>query len=592
MAFTRKNVAAAVAGTLSLAMLTGCPAPAPTGTSPSAPTSAAPSAPTSAAPTTATSAAPSAQPSGTASGAPASAAPSSVPVSAPPASGKTVIVSGNIYNEKGATVDGATITVKSLDVSVPYTATVTSVQGSYVVNNVPEGANVEIVATKDGWTSRKRVGSFQQAATGKKNIQNFGGATLAANPDDPDGGAYFISDYPEIVTTSPADEDLGVDGAKTAFKVSFSEALDEDSRDAFEAAFHIVPANDTAGNNGPVDLSDLNDDNGGNNPSTFGATYADVIGGQRYTLGENDTFLGSSKNKFVPSWNAANTEVTFTFDGSLRTGENTAGKYNALLISGGADDMIEDAKGNQLGTDDAGSLTEYPGTGEYINNAFKDKDLAVQEDTQNTSFGTRWQQTHKSAIMFEVKKDTTDPKLTGIAVVKDNQDLRLELTFSEPMAAYNGNGEGTFGDGYQTLTNYTFMLGINRGDLSSDELDGEVTDFLDVETNPGGAKDANLNAAAVAAKEEFQLRATNVFDSESEFDAVATREIAIEVEPDSPNLINIWLKGRANLFEANLADNGVARYREIKARVEGVEDPAGNQISESDADKNLVTTSL
>ncbi|MEB3223043.1 MAG: carboxypeptidase-like regulatory domain-containing protein, partial [Candidatus Sericytochromatia bacterium] len=233
MAFTRKNVAAAVAGTLSLAMLTGCPAPNAPSTGSSAAPSAAPSAATSAAPSAAASAAPSAA----ASGAPASDAPSAAPsvaVSAPPPSGKTVIVSGTVRNEKGATVDGATVTVKSLNPSITYSATAQTTDGSYVVNNVPEGVNVEVVVTKDGYTTRRRVQSFQQSATGQKNLLNFGAQTGAQGED---GGAYFISDYPEIAMTTPEHDAKGVDGTKLSFKVVLSEAIDEDSRDAFEKNF-------------------------------------------------------------------------------------------------------------------------------------------------------------------------------------------------------------------------------------------------------------------------------------------------------------------------------------------------------------------
>ena len=49
----------------------------------------------------------------------------------------------------------------------------TSADGSWVVNNVPEGVNVEVVASKQGWTSRRRVASFQASAN-ERRMMDFG----------------------------------------------------------------------------------------------------------------------------------------------------------------------------------------------------------------------------------------------------------------------------------------------------------------------------------------------------------------------------------------------------------------------------------
>jgi hypothetical protein len=546
MAFTRKNVAAAVAGTLSLAMLTGCPA-APTATTPSASPSAAPSGAPSAAPTTGASEAPSAAPSADGSAAP-SAAPS-VAVSAPPASGKTVIVSGTVRNEKGATVDAATVTVTSLDASVPYTATVQTTDGSYVVNNVPEGANVEVIVTKDGFTSRRRVQSFQQSATGQKNILNFG-----TQEEGGDGAAYFISDYPEIASTTPAHDDKGIDPTKLSFKVVLSEAIDEDSRDAFEKNFHIFPTNSEAGGASEADIEGQEDSGGDGNITQDSAT------GLAYVLREGNTFLGSSTNKVKASWNAAGTEVTYTFDGNLQTDDNDAAEYQAALFAI-TTDKVEDAKGNMLGTDDSGAF-KMPAEGDLIFNTFRDPDLS----------GNTWAATHKSAIAFELQTDETDPKLTGVEVVEDDQDLRIELTFSEPMAAYKGSGVANIDPSVFSLANYSFMLGEKSGDLSNEDLEGTTNDF---------AFDRSFTTAD--AKDEFIFTTPTDFATNGDLDANATADIAIEVEPDAPSQVNIWIRGGSDLFDG---------FRAIKARVVGVKDPAGNNITDTDADKNLASATI
>jgi hypothetical protein len=245
MAFSRKSMVASVAGSLSLAMLTGCPAPnAPTAsTSPStAPSTSTPSTtPTGSPSAGTTSPSPSAtastttQPgaSGTASASP------TVTTSAQPPSGKTTIVSGTVYDETGATVDGAVIKVNSLDTSVPYTATTTTSQGSWVVNSVPEGANVEIIATKDGWTSRRRVGSFQTQAN-VKNIVDFGGNSDAA------GIAYFVSKFPEIASVDPGYDANNVDNTTVSYKLTLSEPLDATNQNRFANAIRLFPANSYA----------------------------------------------------------------------------------------------------------------------------------------------------------------------------------------------------------------------------------------------------------------------------------------------------------------------------------------------------------
>jgi hypothetical protein len=465
---------------------------------------------------------------------------------------------GTIYNEKAALVDGATITVKSLDASVPYMATVQSSDGAYVINNVPEGANVEVVVTKDGWTSRRRIQSFQQSATGQRNELNFGGA----NASDPQSAAYFISDYPEIAATTPEHDERNVDPTRLIFKVTLSEAIDEDSRDAFERNFHLFPVNAAAGGGESVDVeaSEKADPDG---------TLATAVTLTQlpYTLAEGATFLGSPVNKVKATWNAAGTEMTLTFDGALQTGRDEAGRYQAALFNI-AFDKIEDAKGNVLGTDAANRFT-LPGPNELIRNVFRDPDLS----------GSTWAATHKSAVGFQVKKDDVDPKLTGVSTVEDDNDLRIEMTFSEPLATYAGSGEARIDETVLNLSNYSFMVGARSGDLTSSDLEGVSTLVL---SGPIAEMASGLQPL-----QEFKFDGTSkeayVVASGGDLMAFPDAAVAIEVEPDAPNMVNIWIRGGRDLF------NG---YRTIKARVEGVRDPAGNAITMTDADRNLVTATL
>jgi hypothetical protein len=127
--------------------------------------------------------------------------------------GDKVTVSGTIYNEKGETVDGATVTVRSLDASLPFSAIVQSTRGAYAVMYVPRDANVEVVVSKYGWTSRRRVVAVQNP-TERRATLDFGGR------EEPAGAAYFISDYPEVVATQLSSDDNGTGLSALRVKVT------------------------------------------------------------------------------------------------------------------------------------------------------------------------------------------------------------------------------------------------------------------------------------------------------------------------------------------------------------------------------------
>jgi hypothetical protein len=104
--------------------------------------------------------------------------------SSTPYAGPTVLVSGTVYNELGAAVQDAVVSVQSLDATVPYAAYSRTTGGAYAFNNVPEGIILEVTASKDGFTRRTRVKAFGKSPTG--NVFNFGGP-------EADGRAHFIS---------------------------------------------------------------------------------------------------------------------------------------------------------------------------------------------------------------------------------------------------------------------------------------------------------------------------------------------------------------------------------------------------------------
>jgi hypothetical protein len=228
-----------------------------------------------------------------------------------------------------------------------------------------------------------------------------------------------------------------------------------------------------------------------------------------------------------------------------------------------------------LGANPTGGFSKPP-AGDLLCFAFKKTELAYDGQP-----GKAWAQTHTSAVRFRAKSDEIDPVLTGIEFVEDDEDLRIEVRFAEPLAAYAGSGKVLVDDTVFDLRNYSFMLGASMSDLSNKELEGAISVL-------SGASIADM-ASRLQPLREFQFDGTSrgayVVASGGDLKTYPGAAVAIEVDPDAPNTVNIWFRkgARDDLFKGFLA---------IKARVEGVRDPAGNGINPADADKNLVSQTL
>lgn len=64
---------------------------------------------------------------------------------------------GQVFDDTNAPLDGVKLTARSLNASVPYVAETTSTGGTYAFGKAYSGIQVEIVASKPGFTTRKRV---------------------------------------------------------------------------------------------------------------------------------------------------------------------------------------------------------------------------------------------------------------------------------------------------------------------------------------------------------------------------------------------------------------------------------------------------
>jgi hypothetical protein len=539
MAFSRNSLAAAVAGTLSLAILTGCPATPPTGTgTPSA-------APTAAGGSTAPTTTP------TESAAPASAAPGSAAPSVTPSAANVgnATIKGTVYDLAGARVDAAKVRVHSLNPSNPYDTTVDVVGGAYVVNQVPAGVQLEIVAMKDGFTSRSRVESLSPPdQTNEANVINFGGAIVTTG--DTEGPAYFISKYPEITAVDPAEDATGVDPTKVVVKLTLSEPLDTTNQRRFADAIRVFPTTATVTelelSGGVVDLED--------ETAATGAINVDSL--SPFVVDESSTFLGEENTQATVTWDAEGKVATLTFNAPLAAAEDETLKYQIGLVTDGTN-TIEDKDGNDLGMGNDSGFGGYSNgeAGDLIFNAFRETDLAV--DSNATTDVLRWRQTHTHVSTFELAEDDTEPTLTGVTVTTPSGLTRISLTFSEPMGAYAGNSEEDSVNNLPSSSNlntdnvrFTFAVAESAADLDDVDLDGDTV----ASSSTGWGAESN--------------------ERESEF---AIPGATVTLNPNDPKTVRLEVPG---------TDYFSNEVNAIKARVEGLADPAGNAITERSADAN------
>jgi hypothetical protein len=110
-----------------------------------------------------------------------------------------VDVKGKVYDQGGKPVSGlATITVESLDASVPFRATATTdATGSFGVYNLPEQAPLRVVAQVN--CGPRAVRQLTAPRCGTVQL-GFGGP---ASPADPEAPQYFLWVEPGAPSSSP-----------------------------------------------------------------------------------------------------------------------------------------------------------------------------------------------------------------------------------------------------------------------------------------------------------------------------------------------------------------------------------------------------
>jgi hypothetical protein len=438
--------------------------------------------------------------------------------SAPAPTGATTILQGDVYNEAGAVVEGATVTVKSLDARAAYNATLTASAGHYVTNNVPVGVQLQITVSKPNWTSRTRVTALQ-ANVSQRNTLNFGGQN--SNADDAGGAPYFISNYPEIASTVPAPETSK--GEKLSYKLRVSEPLDDVNKRRLENAIQISSSTPTPA----------------------------------ITINKNSSFL-SGREKVTLTWNAENTELTIAFNVPLRTQRTDKRTYSLSLTRATGDDLIVDGENNVLGF-------VAPNAGSSYTRAIKLASLKFTGSEANAN--DRWASTHTAGSGFDVAKNDTKPTVAsvsgGVVTTAGAEYERFEITFDRAMLTYpertsttgpSGFGKTLIGtsDTVTDLANYAFAI----SDLPIKGLDMDK-----IVANPK-AIDGTATAATVQ----------GYMSSLTPFKATDTNRVHAQISASDPKVVQIDVL--RSLIPAN------ARF--VRVRVDSaVLGPSGNRVSEA-----------
>ncbi len=208
---------------------------------------------------------------------------------------------GKVYDDTNAPLDGVTVTAKSLNTSVAYEVSTTTAGGTYAFNNAPAGVQIEITASRNGYTTRRRVEVLKSNKEGDPDANRYDFGT--ASSESSGFGTEFnaLSDKPEVTMVTPGRNASGINPA-TSFVLKFSEPMDRQTvTDAFEIrAFGGQGFNVTA-------------------PQQFGEqlTVDDEITFNSGTASDGQLIFAGDKvwdkAAFNASWNSDDTEVTMTF---------------------------------------------------------------------------------------------------------------------------------------------------------------------------------------------------------------------------------------------------------------------------------------
>ena len=239
---------------------------------------------------------------------------------------------------------------------------------------------------------------------------------------------------------------------------------------------------------------------------------------------------------------------------------------------------IRDLDGDQLGTDAAGSFRAYPPRGDLVLSAFLGERLALHDVAGlDRREAAAWAATHAHAARFVARRDADAPVLQGVVAGPQGPDARIELRFSEPLAAYDGTAGGfvspTLGDDAADLANYTFAVASKTAKIADVTLDGDDATEVDPRTTATLGDDALRNRELRFAAGAFVTSRAGALPG----------SVLIELDPFDARRVVLTVIDRPDFFDPALSH--------LKARAR-VGDPAGNVPRDRTADAHTPVTAL
>lgn len=522
------------------------------------------------------SAAASATPGAVESVAPGAVSPSaSASVAPPPGYPNVLRLRGRLFDEGGTPIAGAEVRVRALQYDLWYDRTVTTgPDGTYLLEDVPSNANMELEARKLGFTRRRRVAAFPPRPDW--HTVDFGAPRgVPTDAGTTPGAPHYLSNRPEILLVSPDEDQTLSPGGEVAFVLEVSEALDDVNRDRLAAALRLMPASAAAlpagRTGGAPDLRDA----GRHEVDVDGAS-----GDLAWAIRPGTRIPAEVGPAAGADWRGDN-RLRFHVPAVLVASASSEVRYQVGLVTPPDGARIEDAAYHQLGTDATGDLNGYPPPGHLIRHVFHDVDFEdawgdheVDDDPRD-----RWAATHRDAVWATVARDTRAPGLAFIDAGRVEADAAITLAFDEPMVAYDGSTSGHRGPGLAGTADgalaFTFAVAASEAELAGIPLDGGVD-------GEGALVDAR--AATYLGAESFGRELAFVAES-----ARATREgappgsVVVEPDPTDARRVRLLVVGRPFFFKYAGA---------IKVRVAGFGDPAGNVRDAAQADAEVRTKPL
>jgi hypothetical protein len=535
----QRSLSVSLLAAATLSMLVAC-GPAPTqNVDPSASPSAEPSSVPSAAPSNEPSSAPSTEPSVVPT---AEATPTPAPTADPGASAtptplpsatsdisviETTTFNGKVFDDTNAPLDGVTIKARSLNSSVPFEATTTTAGGTYSFNSAPSGVQIEIVASRSGFTTRRRVEVLKSNKQGDPNANKYDFGTDGS--DGSGSAANALSDKPEVIAVTPGRNSSGID-PKTSFVLTFSEPMDRNSvEDAFsvhvyqdqrlsvQTLTHMVTAPMTTGKTF----------------SLLGAYNYNYSGGYTDSNSINSAALVWDESDFTASWNADDTQVTFTF------------ADEKLLPTDKDSDKVPD----YMATFYAGqSFRLADAVAEPTGKTLKDKSGILRRDNWFKLTDGNFE----SHFHFAIKTDEVKPQVTSVvATSSEGGSLRgdsIKVRFSERMLIDTKSGD----------------IGASNTNLNSDRnMDPTNPNLYTVQITRNGFMVGSISAGGPGTWNwGTDLGGDVVFDADD-----LTRKTVLLL----PNSTSQEIFQRSDVIKVTVSS--------------GVVDPAGNTLESRNADK-------